>query len=162
MWNLNRRAFTLLELLLALGVLAVLSVGILTYIGTGPNIRSRDVKRMADLEKIQSALEAFKADNKGVYPPCTGGAATCSIDDIVGLDTYVNLTSVVDPSANRFYEYRPTDNTWHTCDNAALRCVTYAVCAALEDPNAILPGGPPACGSCSGTFACNYRVSPAT
>jgi general secretion pathway protein G len=62
----HRRGFTLIELMVATSILAVLSViGIVSY--SSVNKRSRDAKRKSDLEQVRSALELYRSD-KGFYP----------------------------------------------------------------------------------------------
>lgn len=58
----HNRGFTLIELLIVITIVAILStVGIVYY---GNFLKSsRDAKRQSDLKFIQSALEAYRADN---------------------------------------------------------------------------------------------------
>jgi general secretion pathway protein G len=65
----RKRGFTLIEILVAATIIAVLSVvGVASY--TSINKRSRDAKRKSDLEQVRSALEMFRVDN-GFYPTGT-------------------------------------------------------------------------------------------
>ncbi|MCR4263419.1 MAG: type II secretion system GspH family protein [Candidatus Roizmanbacteria bacterium] len=66
----NRRrnpGFTLAELLVSVSIIALISS---TTVAGFANVlrRARDVKRLADMEAIQTALEGYKADH-GEYPP---------------------------------------------------------------------------------------------
>ncbi|MCX6792389.1 MAG: prepilin-type N-terminal cleavage/methylation domain-containing protein [Candidatus Gottesmanbacteria bacterium] len=62
----TRKGFTLIEILVAASIIAVLSVvGVTSY--TSINKRSRDARRKSDLEQIRSALEMYRVDN-GHYP----------------------------------------------------------------------------------------------
>jgi general secretion pathway protein G len=62
----HRRGFSLIELMVATTILAILSVmGIVSY-GT-VNKRARDAKRKSDLEQVRSALEFYRSSN-GFYP----------------------------------------------------------------------------------------------
>lgn len=77
------RGFSLIELLVAISIIAILTaVGVVSY--TSINKRSRDVKRKSDLEQLRSALELFRADN-GYYPGGCGGGwsdASCLSSDL--------------------------------------------------------------------------------
>lgn len=72
----HNRGFTLIELLIVIVIVAILStIGIVYYGNFLKN--SRDAKRQSDLKFIQSALEAYHADNLS-YPtdlsPLTAGS----------------------------------------------------------------------------------------
>ena len=80
-----RRGFTLIEVLVAVTIIAILtSIGVVSY--SSVNKRSRDAKRKGDVEQLRSALEMYRADNS--YYPNTGsgswtdasGAQTSTID----------------------------------------------------------------------------------
>ncbi len=68
----NPQGFTLLELLIAVSILAVLSViGFAVFNSAQKN--SRDARRKADVEAISKALENdFITKNRTVYGPATG------------------------------------------------------------------------------------------
>ncbi len=63
----NFKGFTLVELLVVIGIIAVLATILLLQLGTA-RAKSRDVKRIADLNQIRSAVEEYFDDN-GSYPP---------------------------------------------------------------------------------------------
>ncbi len=80
----STRGFTLIEILVAATIIAVLSViGVVSYVSI--NKRSRDAKRRADLEQVRSALELYRSDN-GSYPGS-------SVD-------FIHLTALDDGSGN--------------------------------------------------------------
>lgn len=61
------RAFTLVELLIAVSIVAVLSaIGLTVY--NGVQARARDTRRIADINKIALYLEAYH-QKTGRYPP---------------------------------------------------------------------------------------------
>lgn len=63
----NKRAFSFVELIVVVAIMAVLSVAAIISYGPAQK-KSRDSRRMADLEKIRMALEM--ARQLGVtYPP---------------------------------------------------------------------------------------------
>ncbi len=66
-----RKAFTLIELIVVITIIAVLSVvGMVSF--SGINMKSRDARRIQDLQKIAAALEIFRqADISKSYPTTT-------------------------------------------------------------------------------------------
>lgn len=67
----RRDGFTLLELLVVIGIIAVL-VSLATVAYSSAQRKSRDSRRQADMKAIQSALEVYYSENNYVYP------TTCS------------------------------------------------------------------------------------
>ena len=65
--NDNKRGFTFIELIVVVTIIAVLmAIAAVTYSST--TIKSRDAKRLSDIEKIRSALEICRSED-GRYPP---------------------------------------------------------------------------------------------
>ncbi len=66
-----KKAFTLIELVVVIAIIAVLSVvGMVSF--SGMNTKSRDTRRIQDLQKIAAALEIFRqADIGKSYPTTT-------------------------------------------------------------------------------------------
>jgi prepilin-type N-terminal cleavage/methylation domain-containing protein len=161
MWKI--RGFSLIELLISIGLVAALSAGVVSLIGQGPKQSGRDSKRKGDLESVRSALELYRNDSTlGTYPPCSGGAASCvaTVGNIVGIANYAGVGGISsDPSgAPRQYVYRPLDATLGSCNGtAADRCTSYTVCAGLEKDTTAVVGNPP-CGSCGAGVTCSWRV----
>lgn len=64
----KKSGFTLIELIVTVTIIAVLTViGVVSY--TGTNKKSRDSRRMTDLENIRIALELYRQDVGSSYPP---------------------------------------------------------------------------------------------
>ena len=61
------RAFTLVELLVVIGIIAAL-VGILLPVLSGVQQRGRDIKCQSNLHQIVQGLLVYCAENKGVFP----------------------------------------------------------------------------------------------
>ena len=63
------KGFTLVELLIVIGILSILSVGAITVLNpTSQFQKANDVRRKSDLNQVQKALEVYYGDN-GKYPP---------------------------------------------------------------------------------------------
>ncbi len=68
--NSKKKAFTLVEMLVVVTVIAVLSSMVLVGMG-GARAKARDARRTADLHNVRNALELYFAKN-GVYPAVSG------------------------------------------------------------------------------------------
>lgn len=144
----NQFGFTLIEVMVAISIVAILTVISLSSI-SGVRKSSRDGKRKADLEQVRSALEIYRSDCSG-YPaslPTPGSALVGSgSGNCLAANTY--LSSMPDdpvPGTYKYYYNRSGTNT-------------YSVCAYLE----LLAGSPTpvACstaGVCGTGVSCNYR-----
>lgn len=72
----DRRGFTLIELITAFGILAVLATMVIVTINPLEQYRkSNDGRRKSDLAQIQRGLEAYYQDN-GRYPQSSGDEIT--------------------------------------------------------------------------------------
>lgn len=64
----NKKGFTLIELMIVVVLIGVLSGVVISVINAGGfRSKAKDSQRIADLEKIRSALELYFSDNR-VYP----------------------------------------------------------------------------------------------
>jgi prepilin-type N-terminal cleavage/methylation domain-containing protein len=106
----NKKGFTLFELLVSISIIAVMTAVAVVSFG-GVSKKSRDTKRMADVEKIRLALEAAKQIGN-VYPVSAGSTAN--------LTTYLQQWPK-DPKTGTYYSYNRLTN------------YTYEICATVED-----------------------------
>ena len=111
----NKKSFTLIELLLAitiLGILATLVIGNYNYTLK----RGRDAQRKNDLNTLQKTLEVFYEDN-GAYPNfadtnifgkklCKTAAILFTTSCPIGEVTYMEKTPQ-DPNTSYIYKYVP-------------------------------------------------------
>lgn len=105
-----KKAFTLVELLVALSIMAlVMALSLTAFDSTKKS--ARDGRRKADLESIRSALEIYRSDVGG-YP--------ANLNLLVPNYT---ATLPTDPVATQSYVYTPT------CPSV---CTSYTLCATLE------------------------------
>lgn len=63
----NRKGFSLIELLVVMGIIAVLAA-LVTYNFNAARARARDLQRKNDVKTLQQALELYKNDNSQTYP----------------------------------------------------------------------------------------------
>lgn len=133
----NKQGFTLIEILVAVSIIALLTVlGVTNFMVA--NKKARDGKRQGDLEQIKAALEIYRADQRD-YPttaewPGAGGTLSS------GTSTYMqNIPD--DPTTSRDYYYASNGST-------------YVLCASLELSSAGVPTGCVTCGE-----DCNYKIT---
>jgi len=105
-----RKSFTLLEMLVVIGIIAVLvSLGFASY--STVQKKARDAKRQSDLKSFQSAMEQCYSINSFAYPIITGGGGT-SISEDCPVASGQDLT-ITDPSTET-YTVNPTTTTTYT------------------------------------------------
>lgn len=93
--------FTLVEVLVVVGIIGLLASVVLVGLGTF-RMRSRDARRIADLREVQNALELYYTKNNE-YP---AAATTWDAfgDSLIGAEIGVNSIPN-DPKGDRDYEY---------------------------------------------------------
>ncbi len=82
------RGFTLVEVLLTIGILSILASIVIIAINPARQFENtRNAQRISDVYTIQNALHQYAADNDGTFPStaatteleiCTTGAVSCS------------------------------------------------------------------------------------
>lgn len=94
-----RKGFTLLELLVVIGIIGVL-VSLFTVSYTNAQKTSRDSRRRQDLAAIQNAMEQYYGANSYTYPVCSG--QTCA-----ALNSYFSGGAAIptDPMNSGSYVY---------------------------------------------------------
>lgn len=67
--SINRRGFTLIELIIVIAVLGVLATTLIMTLNPADQYaKAADAKRKGELSSIQKALEAYYQDHNGQYP----------------------------------------------------------------------------------------------
>ena len=140
------KGFTIVELAIAIGIIAVLStVGLVSYSGLQQN--NRNQIRSRNLTELKQSLELYRHD-KHHYPTTINGLLT---------DNYSNAIPTDPTPATRAYFYRAFDNNNAACSATGNDCAKYVLCAATEGSQSY--GDP---GSCSanncGTVRCNMSI----
>jgi type II secretion system protein G len=114
----SRSGFTLIELLIVIAVIGLLST-ISIIVLNSARVRSRDARRVSDIQVIRSALEQHWLEN-AAYPsnstPINLGAASAVVLTSNGFQTTptgaVYLPKVpTGPSANEYYIYNSSSPT---------------------------------------------------
>lgn len=104
----NQKGFTLIELLVVISIIGLLASVVLVALN-GARQKSRDAKRVSDMNQMAKAMELFFDDYKS-YP--TAGGAARVLDRVVYLTpTYLSRLPV-SPT--------PADST--TCNSASTIC----------------------------------------
>src|SRR3989344_6388236 len=101
------KGFTLVELLVVVSIIGILS-SVLIVALTSAREKSRDARRLSDINAIKSAIEFYRDGNKGKVPPpttesvvITGGAV---LDELVTGGFLARLPE--DPINDGAYQYR--------------------------------------------------------
>ncbi|MBI2051944.1 type II secretion system protein [Candidatus Roizmanbacteria bacterium] len=110
-----KKAFTLLEMLVVIGIIAVL-VGLGTVSFTTAQKKARDAKRKGDLSSVQKAFEQYYSICGFDYPGSLGTSVTCA-----NPNTEILNPVPTDPKDASSYVY--------TYDSAKR---SFTLCATLE------------------------------
>ena len=142
--NTKSNGFTLLEMIIVIGILASLAVLMFTsYVAVQRS--ARDSRRRADLEQIRAALEQWRSD-KGMYPT--------SLDNQVNCNSTGGLTS----GADIYLQTIPKDPRCPARSyKAVISASDYTLGAGLESVTTICGG---LGGQCGGSINCTYCVGP--
>lgn len=66
----NKNGFTLIEILLVIGIIAVLATVVIVALNPAQRFAdARNARRLSDIQSILSATQQYIVDNKGVLPP---------------------------------------------------------------------------------------------
>lgn len=114
----TKKAFTLLEMLIVLGIIAVI-LSVLSVSFATTQKKSRDAKRKGDIKAVQNGLEQYYSTCGFVYP--TGTLATALA---CGASPAIISVIPLDPRTNAIYTYSPT-GTAPSIDG-------FGICTTLE------------------------------
>lgn len=104
-----RKAFTLLELLVVIGIIGILvALGTVSY--STAQKKARDAKRKNDLKAIQNALEQYYSICGFSYPAPVNGAVPSSITCTNPL-TIIMSSTPKDPKTNLSYKMTQTTSS---------------------------------------------------
>lgn len=118
----KQKGFTLIELLVVVAIIGILASVVLASLNTARG-KARDTKKMAELRQLQTALQAYFADN-GVFPGTAGGTYHYHSNDNCPVTT-PSYPLWSDPGAfdsaftNTYMKILPSDSSGS--------CITYTI-----------------------------------
>lgn len=128
-FNTKKTGFTLIELIIVIAVIAILAT-IALFSFNRVQRQARDARRKADMKSIQTALEAYNADN-GTYPTSlgclTGGTTAGCTVRYLG-----NVPNMPQGAVSAITGNAATNTTTPYAYQGAANA--FALCAALELP----------------------------
>ena len=155
----ENKGFTLIELIIAIGILGILAVAAIMALDPVAQLqKSNDTRRKSDLAQVQRALESYYQDNNQ-YPIAKVGPY--QITGVVwgsNWQRYMNILPM-DPNSGKKYVYYSEGQTYYIYANLDRGTLDSAVCKNLDangECSSISINKIPA-KSCGGL--CNYGVS---
>ncbi len=125
----QNRAFTLVELLVVIGIVGILLAITLVAINPARQFaQANNAKRSADVNAILNAITQLKVDNRGIYPstvPSVGGTAT-SLNS-------TNFASLCAATAPTYIAEYPVDPTYPGA--AFTSCASFETGYTVEENN---------------------------
>jgi prepilin-type N-terminal cleavage/methylation domain-containing protein len=133
----RQEGFTIVELLIVVVVIGILAALVITTY-TGIQAKSRDSKRLTDLQNVQTNLELY-FQTAGYYPSLTDMNNTAWLTtnmknlDVVSLQypSGSNTTLGSAPAA-KIYSYQPLNSTNASCEANDTACASYTLTAVQE------------------------------
>ncbi len=163
----KNKGFTLIELIISIGILGILAVAALLALNPFAQFqKANDLRRKSDLAQVQRALESYYQDNKSYPALCSDG--TFRMQDNSGCISwgsswakYMNLVPK-DPATGTSYAYMPSTSLqsyylYASLDRASTdlkACDKGNWCASLLQPVDNKSNNP-----CGVGKTCNYGVS---
>lgn len=152
--------FTLIELMVVVMIIAVLSGLVLNIVNpSGLRAKARDSSRTADLKRIQAALEAYFADNRG-YPTSSSFITTRSanvaplaqhfsllrtggyinpvpVDPVYTGSTYTSVNPCAAATTPHDYLYKTSADLFAPENTAPSLSSTYVLVARMEQSQSV-------------------------
>ncbi len=138
---LNKRGFTLIELMVVVAIIGMLSSVVLSSLNTARG-KGRDAQRISDIKQLKTALQLYYEDNGQTYPTALSGLAPKYIGKIPTDPSSQTISAFTCGAGNYCYAYYPS-----TSPNF------YHLGAKLEFNNSVLNSDTD-CRSDSATAAC--------
>lgn len=121
-----KRAFTLLEMLIVLGIIAVI-LSVLTISYSTAQKKTRDAKRKGDIKAVQNALEQFYSSCNYTYP--TGVSLNVPVS-CSGIDFLSEIP--LDPKTGTAYTYNSDGTTFTLCTTSIESDLITGFCAVNQ------------------------------
>ena len=117
--------FTLLEMLVVIGIIAVLvGFGAVSYSTTQK--KARDAKRELDIDSIKNAMEQYYSLCNGAYPIADYGKVPVTIEALIAdgcnSDTMISSSLPLDPKIGDRYDYNDSDPS-----------IPFSICATTDN-----------------------------
>lgn len=139
----NRKGFTLLEILIAVGIVMIVAGSQFLSFSSSQKL-SRDQRRKADIELMRSALEQYRSQNND-YPSSLTFSCT-SVNSLQDTNSNVFLTAIPkDPACSGGFTYY----------YSRLGNSDYTLGTFLENGSTTST-----CGTCKAATTCNYCLGP--
>lgn len=122
----KKKAFTLLEMLIVLGIIAVI-LSVLTISYSTAQKKTRDAKRKGDIKAVQNALEQFYSSCNYTYP--TGSSLNAPVN-CAGIDFLSEIPT--DPKTGMPYTYTSDGSTFTVCTSSIETDSITGYCAANQ------------------------------
>ncbi|MDE2213040.1 MAG: prepilin-type N-terminal cleavage/methylation domain-containing protein [Patescibacteria group bacterium] len=140
MRNFKARGFTLIELLVVIAIIAILASIILASLNTARS-KSRDARRVSDLQQVALALELYNNDNNG-YPSVSAASNISALSSAL-VPNYISAMPS-DPTNSGTYVYlyaslSSSSVTPSLCTSGV--CPSYVLQTDLENNNANVLAG---------------------
>lgn len=150
----RRDGFTLIELIVAMAILAIVTSGLLANFINSQK-KARDAQRKSDLKQIQNALEAYLNDHD-IYPSDSGGI-------IGGVDWGDEFSDAPDEPGTIYMKVVPEDpssdkNYYYVQTQSGAAYRLYACLENDKDLDYTVYTGSMDCGTCAGGD-CTYGVA---
>ncbi len=134
----NRKGFTIIELLVSVGIIAILTAIITANFATA-KAKSRDAKRVSDIAQLQLALELY-FDRCSQYPQLSTGSANnylMSLSAANGCPSGISLASFISklPTPPTAGDYRYAVNNYDPANLTTYAPTDYVLRATLEGQN---------------------------
>lgn len=166
------KGFTLIELIVVIGIIAILSVMLIAVVDPVSQFqKSRDAQRKSDLSQIQKAIEQYYQDT-GHYPAATGSFQIIGLNNGTlswGLSNvnnwpYMNVLPK-DPDTARTYVYYATGQSYwlyaslERGANDPSVCNYGNACATMQAGGVGFPSAHKCSPTGNAAITCNYGVS---
>ncbi len=148
----DKKGFTLIELLVVIAIIGVLSTLAIVALGSARQ-KSRDAKRLADLNQVAKALELYFSDNNGYPTVITPGQPLKSPD---GLTTYMAVLPTNPTPRNE--GTCPNSDYVYTADSSGLD-YSFSTCLGTSATSSASTNSSVVSASSTGIFSCGQKAS---
>lgn len=114
----KKQGFTLIEILIAIGILAILSAIVIIAINPARQFaQARNTQRWSDVNTILNAVHQNMVDNSGNFDFTDCGASSIpATTTIIKSDSDADLCDCLTPTYMASMVYDPSDGSYTSCD----------------------------------------------